>query len=46
MSSDINSHENMGHAHRSSYIPNVAKVEVGCILYLKVEADNNLDHDE
>jgi hypothetical protein len=38
---DINSHENMGHAYCSSNIPNVAKVEVGHILYLEVEADNN-----
>jgi hypothetical protein len=43
MSCDINGHENMGHAHRSSYVPNVAKVEVGSVLYLEVEADNNRD---
>jgi phosphoribosylformylglycinamidine (FGAM) synthase PurS component len=46
MSGDINGHENIGHAHRSSYVPNVAKVEVGSVLYLEVEAENNREHGE
>jgi phosphoribosylformylglycinamidine (FGAM) synthase PurS component len=46
MSSDINGHENMGHAHRSSYVPNVAKVKVGHVFYLQVEAENNREHGE
>jgi hypothetical protein len=41
MSSNINGHENIGHAHRSSYVTNVAKVEVGRLFYLQVEAEDN-----
>jgi phosphoribosylformylglycinamidine (FGAM) synthase PurS component len=46
MSSDINPHENMCHAHRSSDVTNVAKVEVERIFYLQVEAEDDREHDE
>jgi phosphoribosylformylglycinamidine (FGAM) synthase PurS component len=46
MSSNINGHENIGHAHRSAYVTNVAKVEVGRIFYLQVEAEDNREHGE
>jgi phosphoribosylformylglycinamidine (FGAM) synthase PurS component len=46
MSSNINPHENMGNAHRSGDVTNVAKVEVGRVFYLQVEAEDNQEHGE
>jgi phosphoribosylformylglycinamidine (FGAM) synthase PurS component len=44
MSSNINPHENMGHAHRSNDVTNVAKLEVVRVFYLQVEAEDNQEH--
>jgi hypothetical protein len=44
MSSNINPHENMGHAHRSGDVTNVAKLEVVRVFYLQVEAEDNQEH--
>jgi phosphoribosylformylglycinamidine (FGAM) synthase PurS component len=46
MSSDINPHENVGHPHRSGNVTNVAKVEVGRVFYLQVEAEDDREHDK
>jgi phosphoribosylformylglycinamidine (FGAM) synthase PurS component len=44
MPSDINRHENVCHPHRSGNVTNVAKVEVGCVFYLQVEAEDDREH--
>jgi hypothetical protein len=36
----------MGHPYRASNVADVAKVEVGSILYLKVETEGNGEQDE
>jgi hypothetical protein len=46
MPSDINRHEHVCHPHRTGNVTDVAKVEVGSVLYLQVEAKGDREHNE
>jgi phosphoribosylformylglycinamidine (FGAM) synthase PurS component len=46
MLSDINPHENVCQPHCSGDVTNVAKVEVGRVFYLQVEAEDDREHGE
>jgi hypothetical protein len=43
---DVDPHEDVGHPYCASNVTDVAKVEAGCILYLKVETEGDGEQDE
>jgi phosphoribosylformylglycinamidine (FGAM) synthase PurS component len=46
MLGNIDCHEQVCHSYRTRNVTNVAKVEVGRVLYLKIEAEGDGEHDE
>jgi hypothetical protein len=46
MLGNVDRHENVGHSYRARNVANGAKVEVGHVLYLKIETEGNGEHDK
>jgi hypothetical protein len=46
MLGNIDLHENVCHSYRARNVDDVAKVEVGRVLYLEIETEGNGEHDE